>query len=76
MSTIFLADVTWMSGLILRAWFIASPIISMFRSIPLRKRVSLQNVAYSFGRSSMNDSISKIDDRMSDRYFFSFLSID
>ncbi len=32
-------------------------------------RVSLQNVAYSFGRSSKNDSISKIDDRMSDRYF-------
>ncbi len=51
------------------------PIISIFRSTPLLKSVSLQNVAYSFGRPIRNDSISKIEERISDRYFRNFLSI-
>ena len=37
--------------------------------------MSLQNVAYSLGLLSMKDSISMIEERMSDRYFLSFLSI-
>lgn len=53
----------------------ASPIISMFRSTPRLKSVSLQKVAYSFGLSTKNDSISNIDDRISDKYLHNFLSI-
>ncbi len=49
--------------------------ISIFLSTPLRNNVSLQNVAYSFGLSSINDSISKIEERISDKYFCNFLSI-
>jgi hypothetical protein len=41
----------------------------------LLKSKSLQKVAYSFGRLSMNDYISKIAVRTSERYFLCFLSI-
>lgn len=64
-----------MFGLIFKAWFIAYPIISMFLSTPLRKSMSLQNVEYSLGLPSIKDSISMMEERMSDRYFLSFLSI-
>lgn len=47
----------------------------MFLSTPLLKSVSLQNVAYSFGLSFKNDSISNIEESMSDKYFLNFLSI-
>ena len=60
----------------LQAWIIAYPIISMFLSTPLLKSVSLQKVEYSFGLSFINDSISSIAERMSERYFRNFLSID
>lgn len=52
------------------------PLHTSFLSTPLRKRVSLQKVAYSLGRFSINDSISSIEKRMSERYFLNFLSID
>lgn len=54
----------------------ASPIISIFLSTPLRKSVSLQKVAYSFGLPSRKDYIyNNIEERISVRYFLSFLSI-
>lgn len=43
--------------------------------MPLLSSVSLQNVSYTFGLPSRKDSISKIEDRISDKYFLSFLSI-
>ena len=48
----------------------------MFRSIPLRRRVSLQKVANSLGLSHRNSSISRIEEYISCRCLSVCLSID